>query len=488
MKTYLLSVFSCLRNETIRLKHKITTACILPGRHAYELLVVLFFTTFFNCTKINEYKNTGTDDAAQVSSVSTDKLNIILIVIDDIGYEVPTYTGGQSYSTPVMDSLAAAGMQFKHCYASAMCSPSRVTLLTGRYGFRNYKSWGVLDTAQKTIANMLQDHGYKTCVSGKWQLDGGDNALHKFGFGKYSVFDPFDELPRSNDSKENKFRYKNPVIYQDGGYLPDSLTKGKFSDDMFTKYACNFMQKNTSNPFFIYFSFSECHKPFSPPPNHPDYAAWNPLTGDSKVDYYPYMVSYMDQKIGVIVNKVKALGIENKTMIFIISDNGSPYNITSKYKGRVVKGSKGETNEFGMHVPMIAAGPGVLPGSKNKNIIDFTDFFPTFAHIGKVSDINLKKYGIIDGKPFDAQFADPNTTGRSWSYGYFFPLPPFGIASKRVYVQDINYKLYDKTNNNNFYNIRKDSLEIYPLPDSALTVEQKITKQKFKNVLATMHN
>jgi arylsulfatase A len=74
-----------------------------------------------------------------------------------------------------------------------MCSPSRVMLLTGKYGFRNYHNWGSLDTTQKTIANMLRDYGYATCVTGKWQLDGGDVSIHTFGFNEYCVFDPFEE-------------------------------------------------------------------------------------------------------------------------------------------------------------------------------------------------------------------------------------------------------------------------------------------------------
>ena len=198
---------------------------------------------------------------------SSTKPNIVLILIDDIGYEVPQYTGGESYTTPVMNALATSGMQFTHCYADAMCSPSRVALLTGKYGFRNYIDWGILDTTHKTIANLLRDNGYNTCVSGKWQLDGGESAIHKVGFNNYCVFDPFTEAD-SSDEEENKYRYKNPAIYENGTYLPADSVDGQYSDDIFSKYATNFIDQNTKNPFFIYFSFSECHMPFSPPPNN----------------------------------------------------------------------------------------------------------------------------------------------------------------------------------------------------------------------------
>src|SRR6185436_19720058 len=119
----------------------------------------------FGCTKINP--DARIDDGVRSPANTSSKPNIILILEDDIGYEIPKYTGGQSYSTSVIDSLARSGMQFTHCFASGMCSPARVMLLTGKYGFRNYHDWGILDTTQKTIANMLHDHGYATCVAGK---------------------------------------------------------------------------------------------------------------------------------------------------------------------------------------------------------------------------------------------------------------------------------------------------------------------------------
>jgi arylsulfatase A len=454
--------------------------------HFYAL-IFFFFLTIFSCTKINENKIIDSSEVASSLKLLDSKLNVILIVEDDIGYEIPTYTGGQSYKTPVMDSLANAGMQFTHCYADAMCSPSRISLLTGKYGFRNYVNWGVLDTTQKTIANMLRDHGYATCVSGKWQLDGGDRSIHKFGFGNYIVFDPFDEPPRSNDLIENKYRYKNPMLYQNNAYLPDSVTNGKYSDNMFASYACKFIETNKSKPFFIYFSFSECHTPWDPPPSSPNYASFDPLTGYGQTKYFPDMVNYMDSKIRALINKVKGEGLLSKTVFLIIGDNGSDHGIISKFKGRTVTGGKSTTTEFGLHVPLIVVGPGVLVNSVNKNIVDFTDFMPTIARFANLLPINLgNKYGVMDGQSFYDQLYGPGAVARTWSYGYYYP--NFNTPSqKRVYVQDTMYKLYDATNHNYFFNLQKDSLELYPIPDSALTPAEKKKKADFTNVLLSMH-
>ena len=96
--------------------------------------------------------------------------NVLLILADDLGYEAPGYNGGTSFRTPHLDRLAETGMRFERCYCTPLCSPSRVELMTGRYGFRNYRGWGILDPAERTFGHLLRDAGYATCVSGKWQL------------------------------------------------------------------------------------------------------------------------------------------------------------------------------------------------------------------------------------------------------------------------------------------------------------------------------
>ena len=154
---------------------------------------------FFNaCTKIEN--NAQAVSMVNISSVTaSNKTNIIFILADDVGFEVPACNGGQSYSTPNINSMAAEGIRFTQCFASPLCSPSRFMFLTGKYNFRNYGAWGVMDpNTNRTIANMLHDAGYKTLVAGKWQLDGGDASIHALGFDDYVVYEPFAimELPK----------------------------------------------------------------------------------------------------------------------------------------------------------------------------------------------------------------------------------------------------------------------------------------------------
>jgi arylsulfatase A len=108
--------------------------------------------------------------------------NIILILADDFGYECVGANGGQSYRTPHLDRLAAAGMRFERCHVQPMCTPTRVELLTGLSNVRNYYAFDILLRDQVTVAHRLRDAGYATGVCGKWQLGREPDSPRHFGF------------------------------------------------------------------------------------------------------------------------------------------------------------------------------------------------------------------------------------------------------------------------------------------------------------------
>ena len=98
------------------------------------------------------------------------KPNIIMIMADDMGYETVGANGCDDYKTPNIDAMAKKGMRFTNAFANPICTPSRVKLMTGKANVRNYTFFGKLDRGQKTFGNYFRDAGYKTCISGKWQL------------------------------------------------------------------------------------------------------------------------------------------------------------------------------------------------------------------------------------------------------------------------------------------------------------------------------
>ncbi len=409
-----------------------------------------------------------------------EKPNIILILGDDVGYEVPTCDGGQSYQTPNIDMMAQQGIRFTQCHSSPLCSPSRFMLMTGKYNFRNYTQWGVMDLSQKTIANMLKAAGYTTCVSGKWQFDGGDASIHTFGFDKYCVFNPY--LDYSDDAGKGS-RYKDPTIYQDGSYLPAEKTLNQYGEDIFANYLMNFIDSNKTRSFFAYWPLNLCHSPFTPPPDNAQFPNWYPLR--SNTAFFPYMVKYMDKKIGQLIDKVKSLGIDKRTVIiFIGGDNGTSWEISSRFNGMYIQGGKAKTTEYGTHVPLLIYWPGTAgTGIINDDLIDFTDFLPTIADIANIS--KPFSYGILDGTSFYPQISGRAGEPRSWIFTHFQSHPDKPTPLFR-YVQNKTYKLYER--NGAFYNTVNDINEKYPITDSALTNEERQIKQEFQTVLNQMHN
>jgi arylsulfatase A len=414
---------------------------------------------------------------AYKAKAQNQKPNIIFILSDDIGYKTLTINGGTKYSTPNLDKMARQGMKFTGCHSSPVCSPSRNMLLTGKYNFRNYAEWGVLDRSQKTLGNMFKDAGYKTACYGKWQLDGGDTSIHDFGFDNYCVFHPFSNV------SELLPKYKNPLIYTNDAYVPSQLTLNQYGPDIFADSAMNFIEQNKNNPFFIYYPMVLAHKPFQPTPNDPDFADWTSPT-DSDTSYYRSMIEYMDKEVGRLVNKVKEAGLANNTLIIFTGDNGTPGIISNQDDEDDVRTGKATTLESGIRVPMIAYWPGTItPGSVNNDLIGFTDFLPTLAD---AANIPVPDYGPLDGVSFAPRLTGNPGTPREWLYYHYDPHPGEDGDSAVRWAQTSRYKLYDTSSSNAtllFYDVKSDTNQVQPIPNNLLTKKQAEIKQQLLDVI-----
>jgi arylsulfatase A len=438
---------------------------------------------FFICLMISLAgckKQTGFSSIPLPPGPPPDKPNIILILADDYGYEVPAFDGGQSYQTPNLDQMAQHGLRFTQCHSTALCSPSRFMLLTGKYNFRNYTAWGRMDTGQRTFANMLRDAGYATCIAGKWQLNGGNDTIKTLGFDNYLVW----EILGSDDDEGKGSRYKSPNLYENGQYLPGDSMNNKYGEDIFTNYILNFIQENydKKKPFLVYYPVCLTHAPFCPTPDDPEFAGWDPnnLVGDPK--FFPSMANYMDQKVGQIVSKLKSLDIEKNSIILFSGDNGTSVQITSRFNGYDIQGGKGHTTEYGTHVPLVAYAPGFIINSTNNDLIDFTDFHPTLADLAHIP--MPETYGVLDGVSFYPRLIGQAGTPRDWIFCHYDPHPERHNSTVKRYVQNTHYKYYE---DGRFYDIISDIMERNPIPDAALTPEEKQAKQQFQNVLNEMH-
>ena len=441
------------------------------------------------CKKVKE--NVTVSTTGIFANGSDIKPNIIFILSDDVGFEVPTYSGGESYNTPNLDFMAASGTQFSLGNASPLCSPSRFMLMTGKYNFRNYYRWGVMGFDQRTVANLAKDAGYATCVSGKWQFDGGDQAIHNFGFDSYAVNEAFDA--GTGEETENDF-YKDPVVYEDGNYLPASVTKGKYGPDVYRDYVFNFIDSNKNKPFFIYWAMNLCHKPFCPTPDDPDFGTWisgqDPKDGDTI--YFPSMVRYMDKQIGQLMTKLQQMNLDKNTLIIFSGDNGTPEDIFSRWNGQTIQGGKSEIVERGYHVPLVAYMPGSVPGGrKDLSLIDFTDLMPTFADLLKTNVPS--SFGQIDGVSFYPQLAGLNNkNSRNWVFCQYLPHPEDSTdkAPKR-WIENKKYKEYDTINgffkSSRLFDILDDPEETTVIPPSGRTLDVKILYENFRKIMEGLH-
>ena len=434
----------------------------------------------FKSTIPNE---TTDDNSGPFSPALARQPNIILIIGDDVGYEIPTYTGGQSYNTPNLDLMAQNGIQFTQAYCHPDGFPSRLAALSGKYNFRNYIKWGILPPGGHTIANMLHGAGYATCYVGKWQNDGGDEGIKAAGFDKYRVF-----LPFSYPSNQFKGRYKSPILYENGNYLPDSVTAGRYSEDMNVEYLSNFIHDNKKNPFFAIYSMPLIQKPWVPTPDDPEYASWNPTFDEQNQDvkYFPSMVNYMDKKIGDVMNALQQNGVKNNTLVLFTTDNGTNVFIHSIYNGVNRKGNKNMTTLFGIRIPLVATWPAkIQQGQVTNTIVNFTDFLPTFADVAGIS--KPTDYGALDGISFYDNLRNKKGVDRSWSFCYWDNSATDNKPMVK-YVNDTMYKLYYTPLLDSFFNTKKDVKEKMKLNLNQLTPQEQLIRNEFIQVFQAMHN
>jgi arylsulfatase A len=332
------------------------------------------------------------------AEIAISRPNIIFILSDDVGLGNVGCCGGP-FKTPNLDSLAAAGTRFEYCYATPLCGPSRCQFLTGRYPFRtglinNHSQNAVSPDREVMIPTVLKKAGYVTASVGKWgQISLGPG---EWGFDEYLVF------PGSG-------RYwRQQTTYYTVNGVRKNLKAGVYLPDVMHQFAVDFITRHKDQPFFLYYPMSHIHAPIVRTPDSQPGADQDQLYADN--------IEYMDKLVGQLMAELDRLGLREKTVVMFSGDNGTarPGVQASTVDGQAISGMKGTMLEGGSRVPLLVNWPGVTPaGVVNHDLIDFSDFFPTFADLAGAP---LPDGVTIDGHSFAAQVRGEEGSPREWVY------------------------------------------------------------------------
>ena len=407
------------------------------------------------------------------AQASQDLPNVILVMADDMGYECLDVNGAAHYKTPVLDQLARQGMNFTNCIAQPLCTPSRVKIMTGQYNYRNYEYFGYLNEDQHTFGTLFKEVGYTTCIVGKWQLNGLAYDLQgyqdkmrpkKFGFDEFCLW----QLTQARNKGE---RFANPLIEQNGETLPRD--DDAYGPDIFCQYALDFITRHRHQPFFLYYPMVLVHDPFVPTP---DTEAWQDPSRRYEKDtaYFKDMMAYTDKIIGKLVEHLQTLNIFDNTLLIFTADNGTHYTIYTPTISGIIQGAKGNTIKTGTHVPLVISWPAKIKQPKvYDDLIEFSDFYPTFAQI-------VGRPTAVDGKSFLPVLQGDYTHARETAFVHYDPRWGKRVNQFRnQFMQTKKYKLYQ---DGRFFDIENDPLEQRIL--TRLTPQQLAVKKKLADELA----
>ena len=411
------------------------------------------------------------------------KPNIVLILADDASADMfSCYKRPGTAQTPHIDRIAKEGVQFRTCFAPAICGPSRALLMTGVYANYSgaYRNDLWLDGSKRNLfekhpswAKIMQEGGYKCAVAGKWhaasepweEIVGFDEYCMYLGPSKIKNYFGIDVIAdgRREDISLPDERYWYSPMIQNGDYV--DVTKNDFGPDKRLEFFLDFIERSAKEkqPFVVYWSCVMPHGPYSTTPDagdpmdiqlkKPDCKGMKKEERNAVMAEYKRqqdqrfinLIEYMDKLIGKLIAKTKELGIYENTYFIFCADNGT----ASTAKDRGV--------ERGVHVPYVVRGPGVKKTGLTDELTDFSDIAPTLLDMG-----GIKSDVTFSGKSQLPFLTGKSKTHRDWIYAYTGPVQ---VLRTKQHLLEARSLFYGKPDGRFYFTGNNRFLENYVRAD-----------------------
>ena len=423
------------------------------------LLAIFFITTFVSCKK----------DAMDLPGVMQQP-NILLIIADDLGKDaISGFTEGSvKPTTPNIDAIRNNGLSFSNMWVYPTCSPTRASIITGKYGYRTGVKWAADELAQSELAlqqyiSNQTNNSYASAIVGKWHLSGNDATANPESFG----IDYYAGLIRG--AANDYFQWQ---LTEDGA----TSLQTTYATEFFTDLSIDWVNEQ-SKPWFLWLAYNASHTPFHVPPaemhsqgNLPAYTV-----GVDELPYYMAAIEAMDYQIGRFLDNIPADERENTVIIFI-GDNGTPNQVAqAPYTSATVKGT---LYQGGINAPMFISGVGVSRTGVDDNLICSTDLFATIADIAGASTTE-----IHDSKSFKSLFSE-NTAIRD-----FQDAEMNDGTTDAWTIGNGSYKLIvDASGTERLYDLQNDPYEQTNLLIGGLTPQQATAKGELEAELSVIRN
>lgn len=424
-----------------------------------QLTIVIAFFGLMSCSK---------DATREIVNTTPNAPNILLIIADDMGKDATNgfSEGTIKPKTPNIDSFRNNGISFNNFWTYPTCSPTRATILTGKYGYTTGVKWAgdelsLSENSLQKYINEETNNTYATALVGKWHLSGNNSTFNPETFG----IDYYAGLMRGEAQS-----YYNWSLTEDG----KSTLVTDYATTKFTDLAVNWIQQQ-SKPWFLWLAYNAPHTPFHVPPSemHSQGNLAPFSDGMDPTPYYMAAIEAMDFQIGRLLQSMSELERAN-TIIIFIGDNGTPSEVAQSPFSKT--SSKGSLYQGGINVPMFITGNGVTRTGTDYNLVSSTDLFATIAQIAGVSASQIN-----DSKSFKALLSQPYTFKN-------FQYSEMNSGLKDAWtVSDGTYKMIENANGNQeLYDLINDPYEQINILNRTLSTTEANAKIALEKELQTI--